>query len=165
MEVLIIGSSGSGKTYLSKRFKEFGVNAFDADEIDGLHGWYNWKKEKVHFPHDAGKEFLDNHNFLWSREFLEDFLSKNSKVYLFGNSGNVDQMADLFDKVYYLRVPDNIILERLDHPSRENPMGKTDYQKKEVLKWNHENRQDAERIGAQFVDGTLTAEEIYELIK
>ena len=51
MKILIMGSSGSGKTHLSKEFSKRGFNAFDADEIEGLHGWYNWKKEKVKF-HD-----------------------------------------------------------------------------------------------------------------
>lgn len=160
-----MGSSGSGKTYLAKYFAGKGLNAFDADEIDGLHGWYNWKKEKVKFPRNAGKEFMDNHNFLWNREFLENFLSQNPEIYLFGNSGNVVEMADLFDKIYYLEVPNEVILKRLDHPSRGNQMGKTDYQKQEVLRWNKENKEDAKTMKAEFIDGTLTAEEIYKLIK
>lgn len=165
MKVLILGPSGSGKTYLSKEFRKMGLNAVDADDLKGLHGWYNWKKEKVEFPRDAGAEFLDNHEFLWDRKFLENFLNQNPDLYLFGAAGNITEISDLFDKLYTLRVPDKILIERLDHTSRTNPMGKTDYQKQEVLKWNKENREEAERIGAEFVDGTLTAKEIYEKIK
>lgn len=165
MKILIMGPSGSGKTYLSKEFKKMGLNTFDADDLDGLHGWYNWEKKRVSFPRDAGEEFMNNHEFLWDRTYLEDFLSKHRDVYLFGNSGNIAEMVDLFDKIYFLKVPEETIIARLDHESRENPMGKTDFQKKEVLKWAKENEEDAKRFGAKFIDGTLTAKEIKSLIE
>ena len=132
MRILIIGSSGSGKTFLSEEFSKRGLNAFDADEIEGFHGWYNWKKEKVKFPHDAGPKFMDNHEFLWNRKVLQNFLNQYQNVFIFGMSENILEMKDLFDKVYYLRVPDKVLLKRLDHPARKNPMGKTDYQKEQV---------------------------------
>lgn len=165
MKILIIGPSGAGKTHLSKEFRKMGLNAFDADELEGLHGWYNWQKKRVRFPHDAGKEFLDNHEFLWDRKFLENFLAQNPDVYLFGNSGNASKMADLFDKIYFLKTPKEILLERLDHQSRTNPMGKTEAQKQAVIEWAEKNEKDARRLNAEFLDGTLSAEEILKLIK
>ncbi len=159
-----MGPSGSGKSYLAKEFKKMGLNAFDADDLDGLHGWYNWEKKRVPFPHEADKEFLDNHEFLWDRKFLENFLSEQHDVFLFGNSGKISEMVDLFDKVYFLKVPEEIIIKRLDHESRENPMGKTDVQKQEALKWANVNEEEARNFGAKFINGSLFAKDIKRLI-
>lgn len=164
MKKLILGTSGAGKTYLSKYFSNKGLNAFDADEIEDLHGWYNWKKEKVKFPYDAGKEFMDNHEFLWNRQVLENFLKNHQDIYFFGNSGNALKMVDLFDQVFYLDVPDGIRLERLNHQTRKNPMGKTQEQKKEILDWDKFNKREAVNVGAVLIDSTLTPEEILKLI-
>lgn len=165
MRILIIGPSGAGKTHLSKEFKRMGLNAFDTDELEGLHGWYDWRKKKVSFPHDAGKAFMDNHEFLWDRKFLENFLAQNPDIYLFGNSGNASKMLDLFDKIYFLKVPKDILIQRLDHQSRTNPMGKTDFQKQVVLAWADKNEKEAKTLGIQFIDGTLSPKEILKLIQ
>lgn len=164
MKILILGPSGAGKTYLAKEFKKMGLNAHDSDQIEGLRGWYDWENKKVPFPIDADKEFFDNHQFLWNREFLENFLANNPDIYLFGNSGNIPEVINLFDKVYFLKVPEDIILERLDHQSRKNPIGKTDYQKKVVLEWTRENEKEVVELGAKLIDGTLTPKEILSLI-
>lgn len=164
MKILIMGTSGSGKTFLSKKFRKAGRNAFDADELDELHGWYNWEKKRVPFPKDAGKEFMENHEFLWDRKFLESFLKKNPNIYLFGNSGNIPEISDLFDKVYFLKVPAEILIKRLDHKTRKNPMGKTDSQKQIIIEWAKENEKEAKVLGAEFIDGTLTPEKILKLI-
>ena len=164
MKILILGTSGSGKTFFSKKFRKAGRNAFDADGLDELHGWYDWEKKKVPFPKDAGKEFLENHEFLWDRRFLENLLAKNPDIYLFGHSGNIPEISDLFDKIYFLKVPPKILIKRLDHKTRKNPMGKTDYQKQTIIKWAGENEKEAKELGAEFVDGTLASEEILKLI-
>ena len=165
MRILITGPSGAGKTHLAKEFRKMGLNSFDADELDGLHGWYDEQKKRVPFPLNAGKEFMDNHEFLWDRKFLENFLAQNPDVYLFGNSGNMSTMMNLFDKIYFLKVPTDIILKRLDHKTRTNPMGKTDEQKKEVIGWTKENEKEAKTLGFKFINGTLSPSEILELIK
>jgi len=164
MKVLIMGASGSGKTFLSKKFRAAGRNALDADELDELHGWYNWEKKKVPFPKDAGREFLENHEFLWNRKFLENLLARNPDIYLFGNSGNIPEVSYLFDKIYFLKVPYEILIKRLDHKTRTNPMGKTDSQKQIIIEWAKKNEKEAKALGAEFIDGTLTPEEILKLI-
>lgn len=65
MKVLIFGASGSGKTYISSKLRPLGIKAIDADLIDSLSSWYDGSGNKVKYPEDADKEFLDNHEFLW----------------------------------------------------------------------------------------------------
>lgn len=165
MKVLIIGPSGSGKTYLASELKKLGLNSVDADLIKGLHSWYDAQGNKVVFPKDAGKEFLDTHSFLWDRNCLIIYLKGNPNIYLLGASGNVLETIDLFDKVYYLDVPAKVIDERLQHESRENPMGKTEYQRQNAIKWAEELKKKSRELGLEFIDGTKSAEEIYNQIK
>src|SRR3989338_3744394 len=132
--VLIIGPSGSGKTYVSAALRAKGINAIDADLVEGLSDWFDGNDKKVECPADAGPEFLNNHVFLWDRGFLSKFLEEQDEVYLFGASGNVFDMLDLFDKVYFLKVSPELLAKRLRHENRENPMGKTNYQLQNALK-------------------------------
>src|SRR5437868_11182506 len=103
MKVLILGPSGSGKTYVSHALQKLGINAFD-DDIEGLSAWYDKHGKKVPEPKSADEAFANQYSFLWSKKFLAKFLSQFSEIYLFGGSGNVFNMLDLFDKVYFLKV-------------------------------------------------------------
>lgn len=120
---------------------------------------------KVTYPEDAGPEFLDNHSFLWDKEFLKDYLKDKNEIYLFGSSGNVIGTADLFDKVYFLKVDPDLQRERLMHATRENPMGNTEYQRENAIKWGQELEQKAKSIKAEFIDASLNPKEIYKIIQ
>lgn len=164
MKILITGSSGSGKTYLAKEFIKMGIKAVDADTISELHGWFDGNGIKVKYPEVADKEFLNNHQFLWDKNYLKKYLEDKEELFLFGLSGNIFEMRDLFDETYFLDVPNEIILERLSRSDRENPMGKTEYQQKIVIKYANKIRDKALRLGIEMIDGTKTAEEIAKLI-
>ena len=161
MKVLVIGPSGSGKTYVSAKLREKGINAPDADLIDPLHGWFDSNGKKVSYPKDADEDFLDNHEFLWSRDYLKKYLDKQNDIYLFGMSGNVFDMLDLFDRVYFLKTNPDLLRERLRDESRENPMGKTDYQLENAIKWGEEIEEKAKQLGIPMIDAQQSPEEIF----
>lgn len=164
-KVLIIGPSGSGKTYVSAFLRGKGINAPDADLIEGLHGWFDGNGNKVNYPEDADKEFLDNHDFLWNRDFLKKYLKNQDEVYLFGMSGNTFDMIDLFDKVYFLKTSPEILRQQLRHESRENTMGKTDYQLESAIRWGQKIEAEADKLGVEMIDATQTPEQIFDEIK
>ena len=163
--ILILGPSGAGKTYTAAYLRKMGVNAVDADVVPGLAGYFDSKGNEVECPPGADKEFLDNHEFLWNREFLKKFLSEQEEIYLFGMAGNAFDLIELFDKVYFLKADQELLADRLRYESRENPMGKTDYQLQNALSWAKEIKEQAETLGIQMVDAQLSPEEIYKLIK
>lgn len=164
MKVLAFGPSGVGKSYLSKELKKHDLNTVDADMIGELNAWYDGNGNKVEYPEDAGAEFFDNHSFLWDKSYLESYLNQNSNIYVFGCSGNIFDMLDLFDKVFYLDVPGEIMNDRLQHETRENPMGQTEYQRQNAIAWGNELRQKAKDLGITFIDATQTPETIYKEI-
>jgi adenylate kinase family enzyme len=102
MKILVFGPSGSGKTYIAHALRQAGINAFDANEIKGLSAWYKQGK-KVPAPSSADEALNEHYAFLWSKNFLEEFLAQFTEVYLFGGSGNLFDVIDLFDKVFFLK--------------------------------------------------------------
>ncbi|MBI1974307.1 MAG: AAA family ATPase [Candidatus Zambryskibacteria bacterium] len=165
-KILIIGPSGSGKTYISAELRKGGINAIDADLVLDLSSWFDNDGKEVEYPEDADKEFLNNHEFLWNKEFLKDYLRKQDEIYLFGLSGNVFNVTDLFDKVYFLKVERQVLTENLRHESRENPMGRTDYQLENALKYAEEIEQKARELGIEIIDATgKSPDEIFKEIK
>jgi len=164
MKVLVFGPSGSGKTYVSSELRKLGVNAIDADAIKELSSWYDGAGNKITYPENADQIFLDNHSFLWDREFLKDYLNKNPNIYLFGASGNIFYMLDLFDKVYFLKIDPEIQKERLTYESRENPMGNTEYQRENAVIWGQELEEKARKLNIPFIKATLSPKEIIEII-
>ncbi|KKT86396.1 MAG: hypothetical protein UW86_C0032G0008 [Microgenomates group bacterium GW2011_GWA1_Microgenomates_45_10] len=164
--VLIIGPSGSGKTYISAELRKQEINAVDADLIPRLSGWFNKDGKKVKYPEKADKEFLDNHEFLWNKEFLKDYLESQDDVYFFGLSGNVFNVISLFDRVYFLKVNPEILARNLRHESRENTMGRTDYQLENALKYAEEIEQKAKELGVKIIEVMdKTPEQIFQEIK
>src|SRR3989344_2350284 len=160
---LIIGPSGSGKTYISAKLKKKGINAIDADLIPKLSGWFDKDGKEVEYPEDAGEDFLNNHEFLWNRGFLKDYLEKQDELYLFGLSGNVFSVIDLFDGEYFLKVEREVLADNLRHESRENPMGRTDYQLMNALQYAKEIEQKARELDIKVIDATdKSPEQIFE---
>src|SRR5580704_8031492 len=105
--MLITGISGAGKTYCAERLQARGIEAFDADAIAGLGGWYNFSGQKVPTPPDNKlvSDFLHKHDYLWDKDFLAEFLKAHEEVLLFGYAGNIFETTQLFDALYFLHIP------------------------------------------------------------
>ena len=162
--ILITGPSGCGKTYISTILRNKGINAPDGDLVQELSDWFDGNKNIVICPDDADEEFLNTHEFLWDKNFLKSYLKNQDELYLFGMSGNIFDMIDLFDKVYFLKASPELLAERLRHASRENPMGNTDYQLQNALNWAKEIEENAIGLGIQMIDSNQTPEAIFEEI-
>jgi len=162
MKVLIFGPSGSGKTYVSKAWKRKGINAYEDGDIKNLSSWYDKHNNKVATPRTA-REALDNHySFLWSKRVLRTFLAVHSDVYIFGGSGNVFDMTDLFDKTFFLKINLSIQKERILHSSRETPL--MDFDEDGIVIWGDWIEQEAKKRNIPFIDATLSPDQIFEII-
>ncbi len=162
MKVLIIGPSGSGKTFVAKALWQAGINAFDADDIEGLSNWYDQSCKKIVAPITANEAIGNHYAFLWSRKFLTNFLDKFSEIYLFGGSGNVSDMFDLFDKVYFLKIDPELQRERLKSPLRPNPL--MDVNDNGPVVWGAWLEQMALEKNIPFIDASITPVQLYEII-
>jgi len=162
MKALIFGPSGSGKTYVSKSLRNVGINAFDGDDMEGLSAWYNKAGHKVPAPKTAGEALNNHYSFLWSKKFLAQFLNKFSDVYIFGGAGNLFDVFDLFDKIYFLKVDAPLQKERILNTSREKPL--MDVNDNGIVIWGDWLEQEANKRNVPIIDAALTPEEIFTII-
>lgn len=164
-KILITGMPYSGKSYLSTFLRKIGINAIDADSINGLGQWFDKGKNKVVFPPNADKEWLNTHDFLWDKDFLNTWLSdQTSTVYLFGLSANVLELAEFFDEMYYLDLHPTVLKKRFITNQRKNIMGQTEEQQSAILTDLEDFTQKAREKKFIFIDADLPPEEIYRKI-
>ena len=162
MKVLVFGPSGSGKTYVSRALQQAGINAFDDSDIKGLSSWYSPQGAKVVAPQTADEAFAKGYSFLWDKKALERFVNQFTDVYVFGGSGNMTQVFDLFDKLYCLKISPQLQKERLTNGTRETPQ--MDSNKDGLVIWGDWLEELAKRNNIPFVDAALTPLEIYAII-
>ncbi len=161
MKVLVFGPSGVGKTYIVKALQQSGINAYDADVVEGLSAWYNQHGEKIPTPTSAHEALTNHYSFLWDKQFLENFLAQFNDVYLFGGSGNTFKIFDLFDKVFFLKEDTQIQKERLLN-SRKNSL--MDFGAGEMITWGDWLEQESIKRNIPFIDGTLSPKEVFDII-
>jgi dephospho-CoA kinase len=162
MKVLIFGPSGSGKTYIAHALQQSGINAYDADEIKGLSAWYNNQGKRVSDPLTVAEALNNHYAFLWNRRFLKEFLIRFVDVYLFGGSGNLFDVIDLFDNVFFLQVSSQVQKERLMSSLRKTPQ--MDFDENGLVIWGNWFEQEARKRNIPFINASLTPTEIFSII-
>jgi hypothetical protein len=164
-KILITGMPYSGKSYVSGFLKKKRKNIFDADDINGLGQWFDRNGNKVDFPHDANKEWLNSHDFLWDEDFLRSWLhEQRSTVFLFGLAANVLDVVNLFDKAYYLDMSPELLRKRFSNNERSNSMGQTEEQQKAISSDLNSFAQKAKEKGLIFVQADQLPEDIYKTV-
>jgi hypothetical protein len=162
MKVLVFGPSGAGKTYVSQTLKKQGIPAYDDGDIEGLSAWYDKQGNKIAVPKTAHEALENHYSFLWSKRILKHFLNQFSDVYVFGGSGNIFNVTNLFDKTFFLKVEPNVQKQRILHSLRETPL--LDFDEKGLVIWGDWMEQEAKKRHIPFIDATLTPNEIFEII-
>lgn len=162
MKVLVFGPSGSGKTYISSELKRIGVSAFDDSDVPDLASWFDRHGNKIDAPKSAKEAVKNQYSFLWDRNILNAFLSERADIYLFGGTGNIGEVLDLFDRAYFLKANSSILRLRLAQRAKSNPM---DVIGDRVIIWGEWFEEFAQSKDIQFIDATLIPREIFEIIK
>jgi len=162
MKVLVFGPSGSGKTYVAKALQGAGINAFDDADIEGLSNWYDQDGKKVPEPATADEATERKLAFLWSKKAMARFISRFDDIYVFGGSGNVWSVFDLFDKVYFLQIDPQLQKQRLMSPGRPTPL--MDMNNEGLIIWGSWFEQMAKEKNIPFVNANQTPEQIFQII-
>ena len=84
-KVLVIGVGGTGKSYLVEKMKQSRLNAVDVD--DGFATFVNSAGIETEYDQDGGANWWRSHYYILKPGRLERLLSRNERVYLFGDVG------------------------------------------------------------------------------
>jgi hypothetical protein len=163
-KVLVIGPGGSGKTFVVNRLRGLGVNAFDADTATGLLRFLDRDGRGVPFPELVTPAWFAVHQVVWDLDVLRRLLATPEPVYLFGLSSNAFEVHHLFDRAYCLHADAALIERRLLDPSRQNPVGKSEEQRRHMLGRLHVLYERAEALGFTMIDASFSPEAIFAQI-
>ncbi len=142
MKIYVTGISGSGKSAIAKEFKSRGVFAFDIEEIEDLCYWIDKNTKEKADDYSPTMTWLKDHDWVCNFESLQKILKNNQGLLIAtGITGNQDEFLHLFDKIFLLQSPDNILAQRMEarhmNPG-ENAFGKYDEEREFALSGRRE---------------------------
>lgn len=128
---LVIGLPGAGKTTLVGELVRRGENAFDADEVPGLGGWYDLDDRPAAMRPSA--DWMATHRYLWDIDALRKLVEANSGCLIVaGMAHNFFEAIPLFGQTAYLDVGAVALRSRLASPERGNSVGSTPAQAESI---------------------------------
>lgn len=163
MNALVCGTPGSGKTTLVQYAAAQGNKQFfDADEIQGLCEWREFKTGKVmglvtEFMGTGDDDWYQNYGWYWRTDVLKQFLKDNPDAIVCGSSENVVDHYPLFDRHIILRVTEEELFLNHASPTRDNPFGKTPKQRANFMNWQQYLIDSAKGFKPDIIDGNNTA--------
>lgn len=161
-QILLFAPSYSGKTYLTQKFTQMGLLAFDLEKLGTYVGWCNdsdgtFVKEA---PVAKSDEWLATHHFLMNKNLVRRFLSDQKDCIVFAHAWNILECLDIFDYSIFMYLSEQALEERMkvtrnDHtiPSEAQLL---------FMKKGHKDRYlDAKSLNIPIIDASKTPEEIY----
>ena len=169
MHVLVLGSAGSGKSYLAKRMKAKGFYVIDEGWQIGLAKFANKRTgRKVRYDPNGGKKWWGKHNYVHDIICLKRLLKKHKTLYVIGLPeaglpGKKYNLYKMFGKLYYLDAPKALIKKRL-MTRKNNVFGKNPEELKIVLENKARREKRFKKLGLKRIDATLPISKIIKII-
>ncbi|MDB5178392.1 MAG: P-loop NTPase protein [Patescibacteria group bacterium] len=161
---LITGPSGAGKTTLSEHLESQGYQSIDADSTAGLSYYVNKNNKPVPYPADANASWWTTHNYIWEldrvRRLLTTLESHPGPVFFCGNAGNIDKAWDMFAAVFYLDIPEDIMLARVAKGTKDHSFGQRLEEREQLVRWAAPFKQKMLELGAISIDATQPVEKV-----
>jgi shikimate kinase len=161
---LITGPSGSGKTAVSDYLNSQGATAIDVDSTPGLCYFVNKNGKPVPYPSGADAAWWNTHNYVWEldriRKLLGTLDNEVGPIFLCGNAGNIAKAWDMFDQVFYLDTPPEMLLKRINQLGRDNSFGQRVDEHDQLMRWIEPFKTEMLGLGAISIDATQSVEGI-----
>jgi hypothetical protein len=165
---LVTGNPGSGKSELARELTRRGVLAVDPDDDPCLAHWEDAAGHQVNGPALPDGQWLRSHRWVWSRSRMEAVLAGYDRaVFVCGIARNQDELWDLFDRVFLLRIDGPTQETRLAAYDAQHPPGRSESARKEIREGRTVFETQMLRAGAIALDGTaptaMVADELISL--
>ena len=161
---LITGPSGSGKTALSNYFVAEGYTSVEADSTPGLCYFVNKNNKPVPYPQGADAAWWASHSYVWEvdrlRKLLGTLEATDKPIFLCGNAGNIDKAWELFAGVFYLDIPENIMLARVTGSERDHSFGQRVEEPDQLIRWAKPFKDEMAGLGAVTIDATKPLKDV-----
>src|SRR4030081_2203883 len=130
---LVTGNPGAGKSTLAQELARRGLATIDPDYDPELSFWEDDAGNRVsksEGPAAPDEQWLRETRWVWNRHRLQDLLTQQpGPVFVCGIALNIDQVLDLFDRLFLLRIDADTQEQRLlahdtSHPPRRSEAGR-----------------------------------------
>lgn len=162
--ILVTGTSGTGKTTVLRALSKRGVATIGIDEEPDLTWWVHKESGEAYVGDGVvfDQKFLDQYEWVCSKERLEKLLiQKDESVVVCGSSDNILECMQLFDMTLVLNCPPEVFLARIDART-DNDYGKSEAAKAALLGYYEAYRDECLEAGAIEVDATQAIDDVVE---
>jgi dephospho-CoA kinase len=163
----ITGVLASGKSSLTLELRKKGFIAYDTDD-DALARWQNNETGYIHPKSsikaaDRTEKFLSEHSWNVPGEFIENIAKEHidKTVFICGVANNMDQLRDLFTKVFALTIDETTLRERLANRTN-NDWGKQPHELNQTLELQRKALKTHENLGYENIDASQPIEKVVE---
>jgi hypothetical protein len=152
---LVTGNPGSGKSALAMELVRRGLAAIDADDDPELAHWEDAAGRRVSGLPRPDRDWLGSHRWIWSRSRLQAILTLDvPAVFVCGIARNQDELRDLFDRVFLLRIDGRTQEARLAAYDALHPPGRSEAGRQEIRQGRAAFEAQMLKAGAIPLDGT-----------
>jgi hypothetical protein len=160
--------SGIGEVGIARGLTRRGMLAIDPDNDPGLAHWKDAAGLPVNGPALPDGQWLKSHRWVWSRSRMETVLAGPDRaVFVCGIARNQDELWDLFDRVFLLRIDGPTQETRLAAYDAQHPPGRSEASRNEIREGRTVFETQMLRAGAIALDGTaptaMVADELISL--
>jgi adenylate kinase family enzyme len=164
--VLITGCSAAGKSTLAAVLTRRGLASLDSDADPTLARSVDVAGNVVEEPAAPDFEWLARHSWQWNPQRLDELIraAAPSTLYVCGGAANELQLADRFDRVFFLEIDEATMLARLDAPERDNDWGRIGDTRAYLRRFLPDYQDRLRAFGAIPVDATQPLDQVVDAI-
>jgi len=160
---LISGLPGTGKTTIENELQKLGYEVINTDDAWGYCGDIE-AETSVERPAIPTKEWFKTHGWIWNSQTVRPLLQapRGKPLFICGGSRNESKFYDLFDKIFVLHIPDDVMRQRL--LARNDPLTSSELHISRMIDYNKDTYDHARRIGGILVETTEPVDQCVQQI-
>lgn len=161
---LVTGNPGSGKSSLAQELARRGLATIDADYDAALSYWeddHGHRTARAEGPTAPDEYWLGAHRWVWNRSRLQDLLVQGrGPVFICGIALNIDQVLDMFDRLFLLQIDADTQEKRLLAYDSSHPPGRNEAGRQQIRQGRPVFEAQMLNLGAIALDGTAPSEAV-----